>query len=416
MSWLLFDSLMGGQGGTLEELETKRAPSFCRSEGAFLSVERKQTVYPQVLDSWMSHFDSQLQNCFVRDGKPEVPGLGVDVLSPGGRQDLHLDAVVPAVQDGGLRAQHEGLVSHDAGLVLLDVAASGGGLGSVDLDSRDELPRGDNFNVLVQDSGATLSERVLLHNDAALLGLDFLEEPAVGAHQVRAPVVDLVLGHHVQVPESSARTGGLSGEFLKLFDVKQKPLFALPSTSNSSMFIAASVSTISPQAVPKTTLLNRVVSTPSSSSTASTTSSSRASVLEEFSVPAFSKDGILGKAGESLSMRQIGEKSSVLVQEFVYNSVDPGTLKIYRYTWDLFRSYGKMSGVDVDKYSFNFLFICKFFLYRLQSTSSLSARSAISFMWKISFSLNCPTESNYVSLFIKGISRKFKQIPNKALL
>ena len=115
-------------------------------------------------------------------------------------------------------------------------------------------------------------------------------------------------------------------------------------------------------------------------------------------------------------MRQIGEKSFVLMQEFVYFSVDPGTLKIYRYTWDLFRSYGKMSGVDIDKYSFNFLFICKFFLYRLQSTSSLFARSAISFMWKISFSLNCPLESNYVLLFIKGISRKFKQIPNKVLL
>ena len=92
-------------------------------------------------------------------------------------------------------------------------------------------------------------------------------------------------------------------------------------------------------------------------------------------------------------------------------------MKIYRYTWDLFRSYGKLSGVDVDKYSFDFLFICQFFLYRLQSTSSLSsvlsARSAISFMWKIHSSLTCPTESNYVSLFIKGISRKFKQIPNK---
>ena len=56
-------------------------------------------------------------------------------------------------------------------------------------------------------------------------------------------------------------------------------------------------------------------------------------------------------------MRQIGEKSSVLVQEFVYFSVDPGTLKIYRYIWDLFRSYGNMSVVDIDKYSFNFLFI-----------------------------------------------------------
>jgi hypothetical protein len=78
-------------------------------------------------------------------------------------------------------------------------------------------------------------------------------------------------------------------------------------------------------------------------------------VLEASSVPAFTRDGILGKAGETLRMQQIGEKSSVLVQEFVYNSVAPGTLKIYRYTWDLFRSYGKLSGVDVDKYSFDFL-------------------------------------------------------------
>ena len=85
--------------------------------------------------------------------------------------------------------------------------------------------------------------------------------------------------------------------------------------------------------------------------------SSRASVLEEYSVPAYSKDEILEKEGKSLSMRQIGEKSFVLMQEFVYFSVDPGTLKIYRYIWDLFRSYGKMSGVDIDKYSFNFLFI-----------------------------------------------------------
>jgi hypothetical protein len=148
----------------------------------------------------MSHFDSQLQNCFVRDGKPEVPGLGVDVLSPEGRQDLHLGAVVPAVQEGGLRTQHEGLVSCDAGLVLLDV------------------PRGDKFNVLVQDSEATLSERVLLLIDAAFLGLDFMEELAVGAPQVRTHVpMDVILDHHVQVPESSVRACGLSGEFQKLF-------------------------------------------------------------------------------------------------------------------------------------------------------------------------------------------------------
>jgi hypothetical protein len=142
----------------------------------------------------MSHFDSQLQICFVRDGKPEVPGLGVYVLSPEGRQDLQLGAVVPEVQEGGLRTQHEGLVSCDAGLVLLDV------------------PREDKFNVLVQDSEATLSERVLLLYDAAFLGLDFMEELAVGATQVRTHVtMDVVLDHHVQVTESSVGAGGLSG-------------------------------------------------------------------------------------------------------------------------------------------------------------------------------------------------------------
>ena len=208
-----------------------------------------QTVFPQVLDSWMSHFDSQLQNCYVEGVKPEVTSLGVDVLSQGGSQDLHLGADVLAVQDGGLRTQNEGLVNHDAGLVVLDVAAGCGGLGSEDLNSCDEMPRGTNINVLVHESGASLTERVLLHNDATLLGLDILEEATVGVQQVRAPVVDLVLDPQVQVPESSARPGGLSVEFQKLFNVKQRALFALPSTSNSFMFDAASVSTISPKAV-----------------------------------------------------------------------------------------------------------------------------------------------------------------------
>ena len=44
----------------------------------------------------------------------------------------------------------------------------------------------------------------------------------------------------------------------------------------------------------------------------------------------------------------------------------------------------------------------------------MSACSAISFFWKIHYSLVCPTESNYVFLFIKGISRKFKNILTKA--
>ena len=121
------------------------------------------------------------------------------------------------------------------------------------------------------------------------------------------------------------------------------------------MFDAGSVSTISTTDVPSTPLVERVVSTPTTSLPTSSPSSQRTSVLAESSVPAFTRDSLLGKAGETLTVQQLGEKSSVLVQEFVYNSVAPGTLKIYPYTWDLFRSYGKLSGVDVDKYSFDFL-------------------------------------------------------------
>jgi hypothetical protein len=196
---------------------------------------------------------------------------------------------------------------------------------------------------LAQDCGTTLSERVLLHNDAALLGLDFVNELAV-EHQVGdyVPVV-IDLDLHEHVPEPSALAGGLSGEFRKLFDIKQKPIFALSSTlDSSSEFIATPASLVSARAVPSTTLMSRVTSTSSLLSLASPTTSPRASVLEQPSVPAFSRDGILGKAGESLTMQQLGEKSSVLVQDFVFNFVAPGTLKIYNYTWDLFRSFGKI--------------------------------------------------------------------------
>ena len=57
-------------------------------------------------------------------------------------------------------------------------------------------------------------------------------------------------------------------------------------------------------------------------------------------------------------------------------------------------------------------------IYRLQRTASLSsvlsARSAISFYWKINSSHECPTDSKFVSLFLKGVERKFKKIPKKA--
>jgi integrase len=218
--------------------------------------------------------------------------------------------------------------------------------------------------------------------------------------------------------EPSVLTGRLGAGFRKLFDIRQKPIFSLTSILESTDFSDTSCSVMSASAVPSTSLMSRVSLPSSSLSLAPTSSSARDSVLVQNSVPAFSRDGILGKAGDILTLQELGKKSSVIVNEMVFNSVAPSTLKIYKLTWNLFKSFGKLSGVDVEKYNFDFTFICQFFLYRLQSTSSLSSilssRSAISFMWKIHSSLPCPTESNFVSLFIKGISRKFKQIPKKA--
>ena len=236
----------------------------------------------------------------------------------------------------------------------------------------------------------TLSEKVMLHKDSALLGLNFEEELAVRSLpvEVKMPeVVHLDIFTHPLEPSASPR--GLSGDFQKLFDVKRKPLFAFTSmTDSASEFVATSASVMSTTSVPLTSLKSRVSSTPSSASL-SASPTTRSSVLKQTSVPVFQKDGVLGQAGSSLSVQELGKKSKALIQDFVFNSVAPGTLKIYKYTWDLFKSFGKMSGVNVEKLIFDFLFVCQFFLYRLQSTSSLSfilsSRSAISFYWKIHF-------------------------------
>ena len=79
----------------------------------------------------------------------------------------------------------------------------------------------------------------------------------------------------------------------------------------------------------------------------------------------------MGSKGDVLSHRKMGEISNHLVESFVYDSIAPGTLKVYKANWQLFKSYGNISGIDVEKYEFDFLFVCNFMIYRLQRTSSL---------------------------------------------
>ena len=154
----------------------------------------------------------------MRDGKPEVPGLGV--LSLEGRQDLHL---VPNF-DSQLQScfkQHEkrevlglgGLLDLYHGAVHAVWEESRKTRQEVlSASSSQKLTKKVKMNMLAQDCGPTLSEKILLHNDAALLGIDFVKELAV-ENQVgdSVPVVmDLDLQEHI--PEPSALAGGLSGE------------------------------------------------------------------------------------------------------------------------------------------------------------------------------------------------------------
>ena len=198
----------------------------------------------------------------------------------------------------------------------------------------------------------------------------------------------------------------------------------------SSSLVSQPVTSTLVTLIPVDTLVLQVKMylTPSSSSSSTRTSMLRSSCstpspltspnLEKEQFHLLGRDGILGKQGDRLSNSELGELSSNLIKNFVYDSVAPGTLKVYNANWQLFKSYGKLSGIDVEKYDFDFLFICNFMIYRLQRTSSLSsvlsAWSAISFFWKINSSCECPTDSKFVSLFLKGVERNFKKIPRKA--
>ena len=64
-------------------------------------------------------------------------------------------------------------------------------------------------------------------------------------------------------------------------------------------------------------------------STCSSSPTPSSSNLEEEQLHLLGRDGILGKKGDLLSTSELGELSSNLVKNFVYDSVAPGTLKVY---------------------------------------------------------------------------------------
>ena len=123
---------------------------------------------------------------------------------------------------------------------------------------------------LVQKSSMSLTEQVLLHRDAQLLGMQVIsEEQRV---KMLAPT------------STSSRPGQLGGEFQKLFTCKQSPIFTVPCVSSmvqkplvaSPVCLISSTSTtaVSTTSVPVSSLVSKVPSCQPAS-----TSSSRTSIL-----------------------------------------------------------------------------------------------------------------------------------------
>jgi integrase len=124
-------------------------------------------------------------------------------------------------------------------------------------------------------------------------------------------------------------------------------------------------------------------------------------------------DGPLGHLGEVLSLDDLKKRARSSLQEFAWSSVSQSTAKAYKAAWEKFTKFGKKLKVEVNQFLFDYTFVCEYLLYKLHFSGSvssvLSARSAITFFWKINSDSSCPCENKFVTLFVKGLQRKFKK-------
>ena len=108
----------------------------------------------------------------------------------------------------------------------------------------------------------------------------------------------------------------------------------------------------------------------------------------------------------------------LFLRSYALDSLSEGTKKSYSLNWNLFVNFGALHGVHVNIFNWDFSFVCEYLLFRIQNSGSLhpvlSARSALNFDWKFNCANPSPTESNFVSLFIKGLSRRSKNVLKKA--
>jgi hypothetical protein len=102
-------------------------------------------------------------------------------------------------------------------------------------------------------------------------------------------------------------------------------------------------------------------------------SSSRESVLDSGSlqVPPFSKSGPLGSEGESISVEELGIRSRPLVQSYAWDSLSEGSKKVFVLNWKLFSNFGALHGSNVNKFSWDFSFVCEYMLFHIQNSGSI---------------------------------------------
>ena len=126
----------------------------------------------------------------------------------------------------------------------------------------------------------------------------------------------------------------------------------------------------------------------------------------------------MGDLGEIISLDELKKRARSSLQEFAWSSVSASTAKAYKAAWEKFTKFGRKLKVDVNKFLFDYTFVCEYLLYKLHFSGSvssvLSARSAITFFWKINSDSSCPCENKFVTLFVKGLQRKFKKTTRKS--
>jgi len=121
--------------------------------------------------------------------------------------------------------------------------------------------------------------------------------------------------------------------------------------------------------------------------------------------------------GESVASCSVDSRNKI-INDLVHDSLSQGTRKLYQLHYQLFKNFGQISGINVSDFNFDFNFVCQYLLMRFQESHSISSvktsRSMITFYWKLNSSLPCPTESPFVSMFIKGLCKRFQKAPNKS--